>query len=117
MFFFQAEKSGNITHFKPSPVSINYDVSDNYWFGGKDACSGDSGSPLWTNIRGHAVLVGLGTYIHKYNIVKTWSENKTSCVQKVSRGLGCARWNQPGLYTRIKEYLNWIRNTTMDYDV
>ena len=71
MFFFQAEKSGNITHFKPSPVSINYDVSDNYWFGGKDACAGDSGSPLWTNIRGHAVLVGLGTYIHKYNIVKT----------------------------------------------
>ena len=60
MFHFQVEKIGNVTHFKPSPKTTNNNEADNHWFGGKDACAGDSGSPLWTFIKGHAVLVGLG---------------------------------------------------------
>ena len=30
----------------------------------------------------------------------------------VSRGKGCARKNTLGIYTRVKKYLNWIRNIT-----
>ncbi|XP_071749552.1 uncharacterized protein [Lepeophtheirus salmonis] len=61
-------------------------------YGGQDACTGDSGGPLWKWI-GHkhkrAFIVGI-----------------------VSRGDGCARKNEPGIYTRVKEYLEWIRNFT-----
>ncbi len=32
----------------------------------------------------------------------------------VSRGNGCARFNRPGLYTRVKRYLDWIRDTARD---
>ena len=28
----------------------------------------------------------------------------------VSRGLGCSRYNEPGVYTKVKEYITWIRN-------
>ena len=28
----------------------------------------------------------------------------------VSRGFGCSRYNEPGIYTRVKEYIFWIRN-------
>lgn len=49
--------------------------------GGKDACHGDSGGPAIYNKQ----LVGL-----------------------ISWGLGCARGDYPGVYTRITKYLEWI---------
>lgn len=61
-------------------------------FGGTDSCSGDSGGPLWKWVRtpdgkvSHAFMVGI-----------------------VSRGEGCARNNKPGIYTRVKVYLDWIK--------
>lgn len=56
------------------------------FFGGNDACIGDSGGPLWTWTQDQkAVQIGL-----------------------VSRGLGCGRFNEPGLYVKIAPYLNWI---------
>ena len=30
----------------------------------------------------------------------------------VSRGKSCTRKNNPGIYTRVKKYLNWIKNIT-----
>lgn len=57
-------------------------------YGGTDACTGDSGGPLWKwfgKKRAKAYMIGV-----------------------VSRGKGCARKNAPGVYTRVKKYIKWI---------
>ena len=54
---------------------------------GEDACQGDSGGPLtYRDSNGVHTLVGL-----------------------VSWGVGCARDQIPGIYTRITYMLNWIK--------
>ena len=62
------------------------------FYSGDGACQGDSGSSLWKWIndksgKSYPVLVGI-----------------------VSRGLGCSRYNEPGVYTKVKEYISWIQN-------
>jgi len=55
--------------------------------GGRDTCQGDSGGPLVYNPKGTKqwVLIGITSY-----------------------GNGCARYNYPGIYTKVAAFLPWI---------
>ncbi|KAI9564834.1 hypothetical protein GHT06_008575 [Daphnia sinensis] len=59
-----------------------------YAEGLKDSCEGDSGGPMMVHKRGRWVLAGV-----------------------ISWGVGCARPNQPGVSTRVTEFLDWIQST------
>jgi len=57
-----------------------------YAVGGKDSCEGDSGGPMVVQREdGRFMLSGV-----------------------ISWGIGCAEKNQPGVYTRISEFKDWI---------
>ncbi len=62
--------------------------------GGRDACQGDSGSPLV--VRGGA---------DGSDAAEGW---KVAGI--VSFGSGCARANSPGVYTRVPNFVAWIRS-------
>ena len=57
--------------------------------GRTDSCTGDSGGPLQAQVGGRWTVVGITSF-----------------------GVECAREDFPGVYTRVDNYLSWIRNRT-----
>ncbi len=69
-------------------ITINM-LCAGFMAGGKDACSGDSGGPLFVNENGTMVQTGI-----------------------VSWGDDCGVANFPGVYTKVSNYIDWIEDIT-----
>lgn len=74
------ERAGQIQHIPHIFVCAGYQE------GGKDSCDGDSGGPLVTRR----------------------SDGRFQLSGVVSWGVNCGERNQPGVYTRISAFRDWI---------
>ena len=83
-----------------------------------DSCRGDSGAPLWIWI--DPSIKAPNDELENENNENTQEEeeinqSKPSITKKavfvgiVSRGKGCGLKNRPGIYTRVKSFMSWIK--------
>lgn len=64
------------------------EICAGYPKGGRDACQGDSGGPFMCR--------------------SEWNASQYYLAGIVSHGEGCARASEPGVYTRVALFVNWI---------
>ena len=74
------------TAYDTSLITSNM-ICAGYLEGGKDACKGDGGGPLIVQNKEFAVIYGI-----------------------VNFGVGCARPDKAGVYTRVTNYIDWIQS-------
>jgi len=78
-----------------TPAIVEMAPGLNYMIGGSGACGGDGGSPLHTK---------------KYHKKKGKKKKLIRILMGlVSGGSSCGQINTPGLYVRIKHYVEWIK--------
>ena len=52
-----------------------------------------------------------GGPLYRWDIDTETGTKRAVLIGLVSRGEGCANFNRPGIYTRIKYHLKWIHQT------
>jgi trypsin len=67
------------------PIDFNTQICAGYPNGGKDACKGDSGGPVFVTQGNETTIVGITSF-----------------------GKGCALPNIPGIYTKIAGVKDWV---------
>ena len=83
------ESKLNLSTDKSAPFTNNMVCAGDTVNGGLDSCQGDSGGPL---------------------VVESIDQNETQQIGIVSFGFGCGDSDNPGVYTKVANYTEWINN-------